>query len=70
MDTKAYVAHVQNHDASVFNIKDSATGNNIFAILSNGSSGTNDGYMSNGWSHGSDGSADNFHVGQSFVGGM
>ena len=47
-----------------------ATGNNIFADPGNGSSGTNDGYMSNCWSHGSDGSADNYHVGQTFVGGM
>ena len=69
---QAYVAHgVQHHDAqAVFNIKDSATGNNIFADPGNGSSGTNDGYMSNCWSHGSDGSADNYHVGQTFVGGM
>jgi len=69
---QAYIAHgVQNHDAqAVFNIKDSATGNNIFADPGNGSSGTNDGYMSNCWSHGSDGNADNYHVGQTFVGGM
>tara|TARA_B100001094_G_C18191436_1_gene807516 strand:+ start:3374 stop:4234 length:861 start_codon:yes stop_codon:yes gene_type:complete len=69
---QAYIAHgVQNHDANgMFNIKDSATGNRIFTDPSNSSSGTNEGYMSNCWSHGSDGSADNYHVGQSFVGGM
>tara|TARA_B100001109_G_C18860493_1_gene473699 strand:- start:1218 stop:2078 length:861 start_codon:yes stop_codon:yes gene_type:complete len=69
---QAYVAHgVQNHDANgVFNIKDSATGNRIFTDPNNSSSNTNEGYMSNCWSHGSDGNADNFHVGQTFVGGM
>ena len=54
---------VQNHDANgVFNVKDSATGNRIFTDPSNSSSNTNEGYMSNCWSHGSDGSADNFQL--------
>ncbi len=67
-----------NHDANaVYNIHDSALGSSYntesqhcFVNHSNSSGSTNDGYMSNAWSNGSDGDADNFRHNQSAVGGM
>ena len=67
-----------NHDANaVYNIHDSALGSSYnttsqhcFTNPSNSSNNTNEGYMSNAWSNGSDGDADNFRFNQSFVGGM
>ena len=67
-----------NHDAqAVYNIHDSALGSSYntesqhcFTNPSNSSSGTNEGYMSNAWSNGADGDADNFRNNQSAVGGM
>jgi len=71
----------QNHDSNaVFNVHDSALGSSYntanqrcFTDPSNGGTGTgdsNEGYMSNHWSTGSDGSADNYKVQQSMVWGM
>lgn len=71
----------QNHDANaVYNVHDSALGSDynsssqrIFTDPTNGGTGTgdsNEGYMSNNWSTGSDGSADNYKVQQSEVFGM
>tara|TARA_B100000131_G_scaffold11960_1_gene12471 strand:- start:349 stop:1233 length:885 start_codon:yes stop_codon:yes gene_type:complete len=69
-----------NHDANaVFNVHDSALGSSYstesefcFTDPDNGPGGnsTNEGYMSNQWSTGSDGSADNFKVQQSMIWGM
>ena len=71
-------ASPDNHDANaVYNVHDSAlgssyntTGQHCFTNPSNSSSGTNEGYMSNAWSNGSDGDADNFRHNQSAVGGI
>ena len=71
-------ASPDNHDANaVYNVHDSAlgssyntTGQHCFTNPSNSSSGTNEGYMSNAWSNGADGDADNFRNNQSAVGGM
>ena len=71
-------ASPSNHDANaVFNIHDSALGSSYnttsqhcFTNPSNSSNNTNEGYMSNAWSNGSDGDADNFRHNQSAVGGI
>ena len=75
----AYIsAGHSNHDANgVFNIHDSALGSDktstsqqCFTNPNNSSGDTNEGYMTAAHSFGSNSSADDFYVSQSFVGGM
>ena len=71
-------AGMDNHDSNAsFNVHDSALGNDynntaqhIFTNQSSSGNNTNQGYMSNHWSTGADGSADDYKVQQSDIFGM
>ena len=71
-------AGMDNHDSNAsFNVHDSALGNDynntaqhIFTNQSSSGNNTNQGYMSNHWSFGADGSADDYAVMQSDIFGM